>query len=74
MLNDPRLESADARTKNQALLDEVVRPVFAEMTRDEAVRRLLDVGVPAGPVQTSDDLLACPQLEARGVRVTSRRN
>ena len=45
-------------------------PLFAELTRDEAVRRLQEVGVPAGPVQTSDDLLECPQLEARGVRLT----
>ncbi|MYA33269.1 MAG: CoA transferase [Gemmatimonadales bacterium] len=70
LLEDPRLDSPDARTENRALLDEVVRPVFAELTRDEAVRRLQEVGVPAGPVQTSDDLLECPQLEARGVRVT----
>lgn len=28
------------------------------------------MGVPAGPVQTSEDLLECPQLEARGVRVS----
>ncbi|MXW56485.1 MAG: CoA transferase [Gemmatimonadales bacterium] len=70
LLEDPRLDSPDARTENRALLDEVVRPVFAALTRDEAVRRLQEVGVPAGPVQTSDDLLECPQLEARGVRVT----
>ena len=70
LLEDPRLASPDLRTENRALLDEIVRPVFAELTRDEAVRRLQEVGVPAGPVQTSEDLLACPQLEARGVRVT----
>jgi len=70
LLEDPRLDSPEARTEHRALLDEVVRPVFAELTRDEAVRRLQEVGVPAGPVQTSEDLLACPQLEARGVRVT----
>lgn len=70
LLEDPRLASPDLRTEHRALLDEVVRPVFAELTRDEAVRRLQEVGVPAGPVQTSDDLLECPQLEARGVRVT----
>ena len=70
LLDDPRLDSPDARTENRALLDEVVRPVFARLTREEAVRRLQEVGVPAGPVQTSEDLLQCPQLEARGVRVT----
>ena len=70
LLDDPRLDSPEARTENRALLDEVVLPAFARLTRDEAVTRLIDVGVPAGPVQTSEDLLECPQLEARGVRVS----
>ena len=70
LLDDPRCDSPAARTENRAFLDEVVGPVFADLTRDEAVQRLLAVGVPAGPVQTSDDLLVCPQLEARGVRVS----
>lgn len=70
LLEDPRLTTPDLRTENRALLDDIVRPIFAELTRDDAVRRLHDVGVPAGPVQASDDLLVCPQLEARGVRVS----
>ena len=70
LLEDPRLTTPDLRTENRALLDDIVRPIFAELTRADAVRRLHDVGVPAGPVQASDDLLACPQLDARGVRVS----
>ena len=70
LLDDPRLETPDLRTENRALLDDVALPVFANLTREEAVRRLLEAGVPVGPVQASDDLLECPQLAARGVRVT----
>ncbi len=67
LVDDPRTSSGPARIENREFLDPIVAECLAELTREEAVQRLNEVGVPAGSVQTSEDLLTCPQLEARGV-------
>lgn len=38
---------------------------FAQRTRAEATERLLAAGLPVGPVQTAEDIHACPQIAAR---------
>lgn len=38
---------------------------FARHTREEATEKLLAAGLPVGPVQTAEDIHACPQIEAR---------
>lgn len=66
LMDDPRTNSGPARAENRVFLDPIVEEFFAAITREEAVRRLVDAGVPAGPIQTAEDVFACPQLEARG--------
>ncbi|MCG8469626.1 MAG: CoA transferase [Gemmatimonadetes bacterium] len=66
LIDDERSRTGPARAANRAFLDPIVESFFAELTRDEAVERLVAAGVPAGPIQTADDLFACPQLAARG--------
>ncbi len=70
LADDPRTNSAAARVENRDFLDPVIEGWLAGLTREEAVARLNDAGVPAGPVHTAEDVFACPQVEARGVLMT----
>jgi crotonobetainyl-CoA:carnitine CoA-transferase CaiB-like acyl-CoA transferase len=63
---DPRTDSAHARIENREFLDPIIEGWLAGLTREEAVSQLNEAGVPAGPVQTAEDVFACPQAEARG--------
>ncbi len=66
LVDDPRTCSGPVRIENRGFLDPIVETFFKKITRKDAVSRLNEVGVPAGPVQTAEDLFMCPQLEARG--------
>ncbi len=46
-------------------LGEAIEGWFAGRTRDEAVETLLAANLPVGPVQTAEDIYACPQIDAR---------
>lgn len=46
-------------------LGRIIAGWFAEHTRAEATDRLLAAGLPVGPVQTAEDIHACPQIAAR---------
>lgn len=70
LLQDPRTCDSRARVENFEFVDETMESFFSVLTRDEAVGRLLDGGIPAGPVQTAEDVFACPQAEARGMLMT----
>jgi crotonobetainyl-CoA:carnitine CoA-transferase CaiB-like acyl-CoA transferase len=64
--DDPRFNPDTARGRR---FDDVIRPLLEawakDMTRDEVVRRFLEVDLPAAPVQNAGDLLGCPQLRSR---------
>lgn len=68
----PDLETAEGATSGpeRALsmdgeLGDTIRAWFAGRTRAEATERLLAAGLPVGPVQTAEDIHACPQIAAR---------
>jgi len=68
LVNDPRLATPYIRYRN---FDNYLKPIIegwlADKTRSEAEEILGRFGVPAGKVQTVEDLVRCPQLKARGM-------
>lgn len=71
LAEDPRIGTANQRT---AALGTVVRPAIAawasDQPRDSIVENLAQIHVPVGPVQSMDEVLACPHLRARGMFTT----
>lgn len=49
----------------QGWLGEIVREWFLRHTKEEATRKLLAAGLPAGPVQTAREIYDCPHVAAR---------
>lgn len=71
-IDRPDLETAEGATSGperaasmDGELGETIRAWFAARTRAEATDRLLAAGLPVGPVQTAEDIHACPQIAAR---------
>jgi len=64
--SDPDLATLKLRAQRY---DTVVRPAVAEWaatrTRSDVVDSFLGIGIPAGPVQTSGEVLDCPHHKAR---------
>lgn len=65
--DDPRFASARERRRNSAELVAVLDERFATRTRDEWGRLFAEHGVWWSPVNSVDDLLVDPQVEAAGV-------
>ncbi|HET6593456.1 MAG TPA: CoA transferase [Xanthomonadales bacterium] len=65
LTEDPRTRDAKARIENRDYLDPLIESWLSDLTRDEAVDRLNDAGVPAGAVYTAEDIFDCPQVSAR---------
>lgn len=65
---DPQLDTVLKRADR---MKDLVVPAFeawaADMTREEALAKLLAAGQPAGAVQTIDEVRKCPQLAHRGL-------
>lgn len=56
LATDPRYATHDARGRHQAELDEIIAQWTATQPRDALLARLIDSGVPAGPVYTAADV------------------
>ena len=68
LISDPITATGPARAKcAESFLRPLIEEWLADKSRDEAIQLLLAGGVPAGPVQTTEDLFRCPQLAARGM-------
>ncbi|MFC1949389.1 CaiB/BaiF CoA transferase family protein [Chloroflexota bacterium] len=67
MAEDPRFGSDMDRFHMGDIIDEVVGPWVADRTVDEVVKLCEEARVPAGPLQTIDQLLTDPQVQARGM-------
>ncbi|WP_138934811.1 CaiB/BaiF CoA transferase family protein [Roseovarius arcticus] len=59
--NDPRFDTNSHRVANRAALDDVLRPIFAQVPRDDMVQRLEAARIAYGRVSTMDDLAKHPQ-------------
>jgi crotonobetainyl-CoA:carnitine CoA-transferase CaiB-like acyl-CoA transferase len=58
---DPRFDNNSHRVEHRAELDAIIRPVFAQVPRDQMVDRLEAARIAYGRVSTMDDLAAHPQ-------------
>lgn len=65
LADDPRFRDGRSRMNNREVLIETLNPLFARMTLAEALKRMEDAGVPAGPVLDVKDMHAHPQTVAR---------
>lgn len=62
---DPRFASHEARGKNQAELDELIRVWTETLPRDALLDRLIGAEVPCGPIYTAADVAKDPHFTAR---------
>jgi crotonobetainyl-CoA:carnitine CoA-transferase CaiB-like acyl-CoA transferase len=67
--SDPRFATMAGRNTNRAELTAILAPIFAAQDGVALSRRLLEAGVPAGPLNNVQEALDDPQTEARGMRV-----
>jgi crotonobetainyl-CoA:carnitine CoA-transferase CaiB-like acyl-CoA transferase len=72
LLVDERFLTNDLRMAHRDELNAIVAAVVAQFDRIEANRRAADVRIPAGVVQTLDEVLDDPHLAARGFWQTIR--
>jgi crotonobetainyl-CoA:carnitine CoA-transferase CaiB-like acyl-CoA transferase len=70
-LDDARFATAASRLENVAALEAAVEGWSRGIALADAVERLQQAGIAAGPVLRSDQLLDDPQLNARGMFVAS---
>jgi len=59
---DPRFSNMVERVRNRKLTDKIVGDSFADMTRDELLKRLSDADIAFAEVNTMDDLAHHPHL------------
>lgn len=64
-ISDPLTENGRQRARNIAVWEPFVEQWMSERTADEVVSALDKFGVPAGKVQTGEDLVKCEHLKAR---------
>lgn len=68
--SDPLFATNPARLANRDSLDEILIPAVKSRTTREVIAGLEAVKVPAGPVQTLDQVFASDQVQAREMRIT----
>ena len=62
LLTDPRFEKNVKRVENHAALRPIVAEWTSQYNRDELVQMILDVGVPAAPINTIADTTKDPHI------------
>ena len=65
--DDPRFATNEERVRHYEALVLMVAPRLRQRTRAEWTSALVTAGVPSGPVRSVDEVLADPQLAARGM-------
>lgn len=70
LVDDPRFATNPDRVRNREELIPMIERVLAARTADEWNTTLSEVGVPASPINTIDQALQHPQVEARGMVTT----
>jgi crotonobetainyl-CoA:carnitine CoA-transferase CaiB-like acyl-CoA transferase len=66
LVSDARFESNPERVRNVDELDAILEPILRERSLAEWVEHLDEARVPCGPILTVPQVLAHPQLAARG--------
>ncbi len=69
--NDERFTSNNARCTHASELKEEIEKALAEKSSNEWLTVLEDAGIPCGPINDIEDVLADPQVAARNMIVTA---
>jgi CoA:oxalate CoA-transferase len=69
LIADERFRSNQARTKNQKQLKAILDEIFPTRTVDGWIEALDGAGIPCGPINTVDRVIANPQVQARDMIV-----
>jgi crotonobetainyl-CoA:carnitine CoA-transferase CaiB-like acyl-CoA transferase len=69
LATDPAYATNAQRVANRTRLVGIIRETLVAWTRDELLARLEAAGVPAGPINTLEDVFCDPQVLARGMRL-----
>ncbi|HLN13497.1 MAG TPA: CoA transferase [bacterium] len=69
LVADPRFATNAGRVARRRELLDLLEPIFATHTTAEWVSRLLEHGVPAGPIARMHEVMEDPQVLARGMVV-----
>ncbi len=67
LLDDPRFEKPEDRSKNRDPLNEILEQRLARYTQDEIVERLNEAGVPAGPILDIGQVFQNEQVKQLGL-------
>ncbi len=62
LATDPKFESVDKRSENENELTSIMEEIMLSRSTEEWVERLINEGVPFGPVNTIDKVLSDPQV------------
>ena len=65
-IDDPKFATPSSRIEHAEELDSVLLPILEQWNKYDYFDAAKEQGWVAGVVQTSEDLINCPQLEARG--------
>ena len=65
-IDDPKFATPSSRIEPAEELDSVLLPILEQWNKYDYFDAAMEQGWVAGVVQTSEDLINCPQLEARG--------
>jgi crotonobetainyl-CoA:carnitine CoA-transferase CaiB-like acyl-CoA transferase len=67
LIDDPRMVDDAARSNHSDLINNVMADWCASHSREQAVQELRSARIPCGPVNSLDEVMAEPQVEARGL-------
>lgn len=65
LIADPRFGSMWDRAQNYEPLRSLIQTWVLGLNREEVISTLIEYDVPVGPVNTVEDIFACPQVKAR---------
>jgi crotonobetainyl-CoA:carnitine CoA-transferase CaiB-like acyl-CoA transferase len=69
LADDPRFATNPARLENREALDAIIAPAVQRHSTPEIIEAMEDRRVPAGPVQTLDQVFASDQAAARDMQI-----
>ncbi len=69
LATDARFATNPARVTNRAILIPLLEAAIAEQDRTSLAEAIEAAGIPAGPINSVDQVFADPQVQARGLRI-----
>ena len=65
LTEDPRFDSSEKRRRNRDYMNGLAQGWLADKTKDEAVKLLVEAGIPSGSVNTVTEAIVDPQIRER---------